>query len=289
LHKLKRDIAGERFGKLVVLSFSHRNNYRVSMWNCICDCGNTKVGNGNSLQKGDTRSCGCMRKLLPKGEAALNQVIYRYKRRAKKRNIKYDLTREQFKELTQKNCFYCKSPPSNISKGKTFNGELKYSGIDRLDPTLGYEEGNVVPCCEICNFGKRSRTLEQFREWVARVYNHEKGSYHSPNSDSKWTTKIYNTYKYRARRKNLEFDLAPDIFQYLIEHTCYYCGVKPSSVYNFEKSDNQLIYNGLDRIDHTKGYTIPNVYPCCSDCNFAKKDLTEEEFLGWINKLYGTI
>lgn len=61
----KIEMAGRRFGRLVVISESeHRSNNRDVYWNCQCDCGNTVVVNGYSLRKGLTRSCGCFQKEL---------------------------------------------------------------------------------------------------------------------------------------------------------------------------------------------------------------------------------
>jgi hypothetical protein len=55
------DIAGQRFGRLVVQEFAGRIK-NTSMWFCKCDCGNTKRVNGHSLKIGVTRSCGCLMK-----------------------------------------------------------------------------------------------------------------------------------------------------------------------------------------------------------------------------------
>lgn len=56
----KIDLAGRRFGMLFVESFFGSINNR-RMWNCICDCGNTRIANVNHLQRGSIKSCGCMR------------------------------------------------------------------------------------------------------------------------------------------------------------------------------------------------------------------------------------
>ena len=34
---------------------------------------------------------------------------------------------------------------------------------------------NCVPCCKICNIAKRNMTLEEFDEWIKRLYNHRFG------------------------------------------------------------------------------------------------------------------
>ena len=49
---------GQRFGRLVVVKFSHRNERRAAHWECLCDCGNTSTVLQSSLKAGKTTSCG---------------------------------------------------------------------------------------------------------------------------------------------------------------------------------------------------------------------------------------
>ena len=60
--KLK-DLTGEKFGRLKVISLSHQDEKGNTVWLCQCDCGNTelKLVKGTYLQRGDTKSCGCLR------------------------------------------------------------------------------------------------------------------------------------------------------------------------------------------------------------------------------------
>lgn len=37
--------------------------------------------------------------------------------------------------------------------------------------------------------------------------------------------------------------------------------------------------NGIDRRDPNKGYTVENCVPCCEQCNYAKLDYTEDEYV----------
>lgn len=58
----RRDIAGQRFGRLVALdSESHRLGKRVYWW-CRCDCGEVVAVERRKLLDGTTRSCGCLRR-----------------------------------------------------------------------------------------------------------------------------------------------------------------------------------------------------------------------------------
>lgn len=54
------DLTGKRFGRLVVLERNGSNNKRITIWKCLCDCGNITSVIGTSLRRGATRSCGCL-------------------------------------------------------------------------------------------------------------------------------------------------------------------------------------------------------------------------------------
>lgn len=53
------DLTGQRFGRLVVIEYSHVSN-RNKYWKCQCDCGNTSIVSGALLRNGHTKSCGCL-------------------------------------------------------------------------------------------------------------------------------------------------------------------------------------------------------------------------------------
>lgn len=48
---------GDRFGKWVVLEFSHKDAYGKLYWKCRCDCGTIKVT--GSILSGQSTNCGC--------------------------------------------------------------------------------------------------------------------------------------------------------------------------------------------------------------------------------------
>lgn len=53
------DLTGQRFGRLTVLSREPDSN-NMTIWKCICDCGNETTVFGNNLRRGYTQSCGCL-------------------------------------------------------------------------------------------------------------------------------------------------------------------------------------------------------------------------------------
>ena len=57
------DLTGRVFGKLTVRSISGfrlagKDRKKVLEWECICECGHSKVVGGNDLKRGHARSCG---------------------------------------------------------------------------------------------------------------------------------------------------------------------------------------------------------------------------------------
>jgi 5-methylcytosine-specific restriction endonuclease McrA len=56
-----KDLVGQRFGKLVVIKFSHIIKSDGAQWLCKCDCGNEKIISGRNLRKSNSTSCGCKR------------------------------------------------------------------------------------------------------------------------------------------------------------------------------------------------------------------------------------
>ena len=51
----------KRFGLLVTTKYIERANDRY-YYECLCDCGKTKVADLYALRKGLTKSCGCLKK-----------------------------------------------------------------------------------------------------------------------------------------------------------------------------------------------------------------------------------
>jgi len=163
---------GNRYGRLVVIGEAGKTPQGQYRWKCLCDCGNEKVVRGVHLRDERTKSCGCIsreRVILPFGQAAFNQLFLHCKHSAKRRDLSFELTKEDFSFLTKMNCHYCGIIPAQIKYKKKGNGVYIYNGLDRVDNNKGYILGNVVPCCGICNSMKRVMTTSEFREHLLRI------------------------------------------------------------------------------------------------------------------------
>jgi len=76
----KIDLAGKRFGRLVVIKEARRKN-KIALWECQCDCGKISIVYGGNLRMGYTASCGCyaieIRSKNSKKHGMTNSKVYR--------------------------------------------------------------------------------------------------------------------------------------------------------------------------------------------------------------------
>jgi hypothetical protein len=96
---------------------------------------------------------------------------------------------------------------------------------------------------------------------------------------------IYRGYLKQAAKKKREFSLSIDDFYNLSQQNCHYCGQTPSNGANWRQCGDIFVYNGIDRVDNSKGYTKDNCVPCCKQCNRAKGTLNISEFACWIETI----
>jgi 5-methylcytosine-specific restriction endonuclease McrA len=107
---------------------------------------------------------------LAHGESSFKAVLKTAIHNAVTRGYSWELTIDEFRKLSLSSCAYCGAPPSNSGKHSVrSNGRFRYSGLDRVDNTVGYTLANVVPCCKTCNQAKNNLTLAAFHEWALNL------------------------------------------------------------------------------------------------------------------------
>ena len=57
-----KDLTGQKFGRLTVISRAENADCGKVRWICKCDCGAEVVVRGGNLRNGHTASCGCLQK-----------------------------------------------------------------------------------------------------------------------------------------------------------------------------------------------------------------------------------
>lgn len=154
-------------------------------------------------------------------------------------------------------CFYCMYAPTDGDK---------LNGLDRVDPTLPYNDANTVPCCGCCNGMKNAMCIDEFVNLVRRICHHQGIEPLQSIVGSKRERSLCMGGTTEACSKTKEKRMLLDNEQQLTLKCapCYLCGVSFSC--------------GIDRVDSDGDYTIDNVRPCCSPCNFMKKHLALDEF-----------
>lgn len=180
-HKRKK-LIGKKIGKITVVKYSgvRRNKNRSSngaMFECYCECGNTKDIFIGSLTCNKVTSCGCKpsRHNSKVGDAAFNLFYNGYKAKSNERKIEFLLTKDEFKAITSLDCKYCGDPPKvrDIVATKKLKGQYPCNGVDRVDSNGIYEVKNCVSCCTTCNSMKMTLGVVKFLSHIEKIHNHQ--------------------------------------------------------------------------------------------------------------------
>lgn len=124
-----------------------------------------------------------------------------------------------------------------------------------------------IRSCSDCRYGNR-RSLR-------------KSGDHNPAMST------YGNYRTRARQRGLSFDLSFEKFVEVATEPCVYCMAEQTSYFGATQDwEEDFKYTGIDRKDSSRGYELDNVQACCKICNRAKSDISHEEFLAWVDRVY---
>lgn len=84
-----------------------------------------------------------------------------------KRNIKFELTEEEFKRITRNVCYLCGEKNENGS-----------TGIDRVNSDIGYIKENCMPCCSYCNIMKNKYSYINFLNFCVSITTFSTSEFH---------------------------------------------------------------------------------------------------------------
>ena len=134
---------GARFGRLLVIAVVDKEK-REKTWLCKCDCGNTKIVQGNHLQSGATKSCGCLRKEV----VSVNNTIHGMSR-TRIHNLWYSMIQrctnpntEQYKNYGGRGIKVCERWYKFENFYKDMGDPPKNYTLDRIDNNGNYEPNN---------------------------------------------------------------------------------------------------------------------------------------------------
>lgn len=95
---------------------------------------------------------------------------------------------------------------------------------------------------------------------------------------------LWRVHLQSCARRGLVSGINPEQFSLLIASNCHYCGTPPTNVTKI-RGPSQVRYNGIDRIDNSKPYSIENLAPRCKLCNSMKSRLSLNEFILHVRKI----
>lgn len=160
---------GKVYGYVTVLEVTRRDSNNPHHYFVFgrCKCGTEREFRLSNLQRTHghaTVSCGCYgkeqrrkanigntRQRHEAGANAQRTVFGRYVIQARKSGRTFDLTLDELVSIASQPCYYCGAPPSNVCTPGNAHGSFIYSGIDRVDNSLGYSRLNCVAACKRCN------------------------------------------------------------------------------------------------------------------------------------------
>jgi len=189
--KERNSVVGQQIEEIKILKVvgytTETSNLRITkntVYECECKCGQIFQGRARDIKQGKILSCGCRKKenarklglsnlIEDEEQVPLNCAYSTYQKGSLKRNLDFQITREEFSTITSQNCFYCNSEPKQSYYYATTRKVRVFNGLDRKDNNKGYTLDNVVPCCKTCNFGKHNLTYTEYLDWIQRLIKYQ--------------------------------------------------------------------------------------------------------------------
>lgn len=155
---------------------SERRNGKI-YWMVKCECGTERELSKWDVIGGKSKHCGCKNKegdriLIVDREEYMSNIIYKeYQKSARYRGLSFNLEFNSFKNIVKDKCHYCGMFNPSTRTDSTTGYKYDYVGIDRKYNEIGYETGNVVPCCFGCNRMKNTTNYDDFLDIIQKIYN----------------------------------------------------------------------------------------------------------------------
>lgn len=180
---------GNSYGRLTVIDFAgtkptNHGRSRLAMWKCSCECGSVVVVNGHDLRRGNTTSCGCLRRerLLQAntthGDSGRNGVSRLYRIWA---NINTRCTNPKFAEFKD---YGGKGVQNEFESYEDFKSWAYANGyqdqpdgtpkaemlsIDRIDTSKGYSKENCQWVSLSVNAQRRNKAYWEQKRKATRA------------------------------------------------------------------------------------------------------------------------
>tara|TARA_R110000824_G_scaffold150772_2_gene321499 strand:+ start:382 stop:873 length:492 start_codon:yes stop_codon:yes gene_type:complete len=150
-----------------------------------------------------------------------------------------------------------------MEQQEDFNFDEEHTALEStqdISPKVQCEECSLGTQCKSCKRAVKKKWINNNRDKVNKAHR-------AYNVTPKGR---FRGYKRRAVQKGYDFEFTFETFEPFILSNCYHCG---GTGY------------GIDRLDSSKGYIVSNCVPCCSECNYSKRHLEEEDWVKHLIKI----
>lgn len=153
---------------------------------------------------------------------------------------------------------------SKYNVGYVLSDGRKILDINRIAET----DYRFLLYCDKCKTEKWVRRQDGLRRPCTgcggKIWKHD-------TEESRKENKLFTNYRYRAKKRGHEFSLTRTEFLQILSYNCYWCGF------------DGIV--GVDRLDNNQGYTLKNSVACCKKCNYAKNDMSLDEWYDWLYRI----
>lgn len=167
-------------------------------------------------------------------------------------------------KLTQ-SCHYCGYLPAFGSK---------LNGLDRVNSLGKYDDYNTVACCATCNNIKNAYDIDEFIMAIRLIHKCNRCTSENSNIEKRELLPAFGGRAdlRLAKAKDKTNELSYEQQLSLWCSPCYLCGMSPAF--------------GIDRLNSSENYKEDNCKPCCSQCNYMKKDLSYNDFIKHVDYIH---
>lgn len=162
--RCRKDLTGQKFGKLTVLGYDQTKRKKQAYWWCQCECGRVVSIFAGSLSTGKTTACGCVNMAIHRqrmidmhykhGLSRTKEYIRFINRRRKEWKRELDIEWTDEMEFEIYNFF-----PVCVVCG----GDYRL-GVDHVKPLskgFGLSPSNAVVLCQHCNSTKQNKMPDE--------------------------------------------------------------------------------------------------------------------------------
>lgn len=138
-----KDVSGLKTELLTAVKLVGKNNKGISLWECICDCGNISVVNIYNILSGHSKSCGCARFRTKNNTHGLSESVEFYIWTTLKQRC-YNTKHPKYKDYGERGITVCKRWLHSFENFISDMGvrPSKLQTIDRINNDKGYSPEN---------------------------------------------------------------------------------------------------------------------------------------------------